>query len=301
MGDARIHKQCLGCKRELPLSQFQKTKKNKSGVMARCAKCYKHQVAAMNSRARNSLRVGGGYADMLAKKSEARKKSKADRRDKVNARLKRGETFCGVMRSCRWSSAYVKSKQNSKMSLGIEDVSLGKITLCQVIGIKKWPDRGSAKWQEIARPSELADFLAEFPWREAGLSSTDRYKIRYNADVAFNAKERLRCRLKKKTNNEVIGKLIRSAASRGGSSPTIQKILGYSVADFVVHFGRCFGSGMTWDHFVRGEIHIDHIRPCSSFDLTDPQQVIDCWALSNLQPLWARDNLRKGASLRVFI
>ncbi|KVU21222.1 hypothetical protein WK62_19750 [Burkholderia ubonensis] len=47
--------------------------------------------------------------------------------------------------------------------------------------------------------------------------------------------------------------------------------------------------------FRRGEIHIDHRRPQSSFDLNDADQVRACWALSNLQPLWARDNLTKGA------
>jgi hypothetical protein len=40
--------------------------------------------------------------------------------------------------------------------------------------------------------------------------------------------------------------------------------------------------------------HIDHIVPCESFDLTDPAQQGQCFHFSNLQPLWARENLRKG-------
>ena len=40
--------------------------------------------------------------------------------------------------------------------------------------------------------------------------------------------------------------------------------------------------------------HIDHIKPCASFDLTDPKQQQQCFHYSNLQPLWWYDNLSKG-------
>lgn len=54
---------------------------------------------------------------------------------------------------------------------------------------------------------------------------------------------------------------------------------------------------MTWDLFHEGAIHIDHVVPLRMFDLTDDEQVASAWALSNLQPLWAKDNLAKAGSL----
>ncbi len=46
--------------------------------------------------------------------------------------------------------------------------------------------------------------------------------------------------------------------------------------------------------FLAGRVHIDHIRPCASFDLRDPDQQRACFHHTNLQPLWAADNLRKS-------
>lgn len=54
-----------------------------------------------------------------------------------------------------------------------------------------------------------------------------------------------------------------------------------------------FTDGMSWDNY--GKWHIDHIKPCASFDLLDPKQQEICFHYTNLQPLWATDNQKKGA------
>jgi hypothetical protein len=41
-------------------------------------------------------------------------------------------------------------------------------------------------------------------------------------------------------------------------------------------------------------LHLDHIRPLKSFDLSDSGQLADACHFSNLQPLCAADNLKKG-------
>lgn len=52
---------------------------------------------------------------------------------------------------------------------------------------------------------------------------------------------------------------------------------------------------MTWEN--KHLWHIDHIRPCASFDLTIPEQQRQCFKYLNCQPLWAKDNLSKGDKL----
>ena len=56
-----------------------------------------------------------------------------------------------------------------------------------------------------------------------------------------------------------------------------------------------FQSGMTWDNWALDGWHIDHIKPLASFDLTDRNQLLEACNYTNLQPLWAKDNLSKGA------
>lgn len=51
---------------------------------------------------------------------------------------------------------------------------------------------------------------------------------------------------------------------------------------------------MSWENYGFYGWHIDHIKPCSKFDLTDPKQQEQCFHYSNLQPLWAIENFKKS-------
>lgn len=73
-------------------------------------------------------------------------------------------------------------------------------------------------------------------------------------------------------------------------------ILGYSARDLMSHLESLFANGMTWANY--GKWEIDHIRPIASFKFTSIRDTDfkECWALKNLQPLWAADNRRKARS-----
>ncbi len=74
------------------------------------------------------------------------------------------------------------------------------------------------------------------------------------------------------------------------------KLLGCSISDFKIYLESRFESGMSWENYGR-DWHIDHIMPCAIFDLTNPEHQKRCFHFSNLQPMWATKNLRKGARL----
>ena len=70
------------------------------------------------------------------------------------------------------------------------------------------------------------------------------------------------------------------------------ELLGCTIDELWTHLESKFTDGMTRDN--HGTWHVDHIKACTKFDLTDPEQQQICFHWSNLQPLWAHDNIRKG-------
>lgn len=80
-------------------------------------------------------------------------------------------------------------------------------------------------------------------------------------------------------------------------SARVTDLLGCSIGDFRIYFESLFEPGMTWQDFMEGRIHIDHIMPCAIFDLTKPEHQKRCNHFSNLQPMWASENIRKSNKL----
>lgn len=84
-----------------------------------------------------------------------------------------------------------------------------------------------------------------------------------------------------------------SKAGVAGRKQTIE-LLGCTREELVFHIESQFANGMSWSNRGRYGWHIDHIIPLSKFDLSDPEQQAIAFHYTNLQPLWAADNLRKS-------
>jgi hypothetical protein len=78
------------------------------------------------------------------------------------------------------------------------------------------------------------------------------------------------------------------------------ELVGWSADELKSHLERQFVKGMTWENM--SEWHIDHIVPLSSFDIDGPESknIKTAWALTNLRPIWARENMKKHAR-RIFL
>lgn len=123
-----------------------------------------------------------------------------------------------------------------------------------------------------------------------------KYKDRYNqvfydrlaSDPAFKMRHSLRTNL---------NKILRRKGLKKRTS--VVKSIGCSEAFLIEYLESKFypnketGEKMTWENHGVNGWHLDHIRPLCSFDLTDPEQVIAANHYTNLQPLWAKENLEK--------
>ena len=75
-------------------------------------------------------------------------------------------------------------------------------------------------------------------------------------------------------------------------SQKMQNLIGCSSKKLFEHLSKLFKPSMKWENY--GKWHVDHIIPCSSFDLTNVKEQKICFNYKNLQPLWAIENLKKS-------
>lgn len=113
---------------------------------------------------------------------------------------------------------------------------------------------------------------------------------RLAADPAFKAQIAIRRRFYMALRNQVYdGWNIRSGEA--------VRLLGCTMQQFVQHVESLWSDGMSWGNWTRDGWHIDHIVPLSAFDLSDPEQAQAACHFTNLRPLWAQENLSKGAKI----
>jgi hypothetical protein len=120
--------------------------------------------------------------------------------------------------------------------------------------------------------------------RKYYIQNRDKILERIKCYEKTNLRKRLKSRLSSR---------IRNAINRNPKSSRTIALLGCSIKDFIIYLESRFDVGMTWSNYGR-EWHIDHIMPCAIFDLSKPDHQRRCFHFSNLQPLWAEDNMKKA-------
>lgn len=114
--------------------------------------------------------------------------------------------------------------------------------------------------------------------------STESKKKKYHSDILFKKKENIRKSIKKHLKTRGFFKIKRT-----------HQILGCSYDNAMKHIESQFKPGMSWENNTIDGWHIDHIIPMASARTVD--DVIRLWHYTNLQPLWAKENIKKGAKI----
>jgi len=117
---------------------------------------------------------------------------------------------------------------------------------------------------------------------EIKVAVRERSKKRRKQDINY----RLTINLRRRLNNALHG---------NNKSKKTLALLGCTIEALKQYLSSKFEQGMTWDNY--GKWHIDHVIPCCKFDLSKAEQQEQCFHYSNLQPLWAKDNLMKSGNI----
>ncbi len=135
------------------------------------------------------------------------------------------------------------------------------------------------KWRETNREKVKASNRKRNQRPEVKKQRNARIRERRKTDPQFRLARNLRRRL-------------HSALKGKNKSASTMALLGCTVSHLKDHLEKQFLPRMTWENY--GTWHADHMMPCASFDLEDPEQQRQCFHYTNLQPMWATENMSKN-------
>ena len=184
---------------------------------------------------------------------------------------------------------------------------------------KHYKEKCKILWKKYEQTPKRKAYLKKYRLKNKEIIKEKRisyYKNNPNKDKEYKLKQNQRQKIYAKQNREkinlymrnkrkitpnwIIRDRVRSRVYRVLIKKNIKKcnstlnLLGIDNINILKnHLEKQFKEGMTWDNY--GLWHIDHIKPCASFDLICPVQQLACFHYKNLQPLWALENLQKSA------
>ena len=258
-------KLCLICDETKLLSDFYKRAENKiDGRRNSCKKC--ENVAKLRYRKNNKKKIRESnkkcHEKNKEKYKESSKKYYSENKDKIK---KKNEEY-------RLKN---KKKRNDRERHNREDNG-EKIR----------------KYHREYRQKNIDKMLQYHKeYRKENLEKMRKYHVEYNRERKEND---INFRL-----THTLGDRLRSAIKSSGVKKNTKTInlIGCDIPFLKKYLEALFKPGMSWENHGRSGWHIDHIYPCASFDLTNPRQQKICFHYSNLQPLWAKENIRKGKKL----
>lgn len=194
-------------------------------------------------------------------------------------------TKCKVEKSLQefYPNKTSKSKYRSKCKFCEKEEKKSYIEQKRKIN-KRWDEANPEYYKNyyLAHKEEKKDYYKEYyenNKKEIVARSVNRRRESINLRLGNLLRTRIRAILKRKRIPKV-------------GSPI--KDLGCSVKELKEHLEKQFQEGMTWNNYGKSGWHVDHIKPLANFDLTNRDQFLKVCHYTNLQPLWAKDNLSKG-------
>ena len=289
-------KKCIDCGETKPRSEFQKRSKSPDGIHCYCRECLSKRQKVYHHK---KMMREPWYAEAFDRKQRGVRQCTTCKEEKpatsefFHARKGSPDGCKEVCRICRAADHAAHSAERMAARKPHYLKNRDRLTAESRAYYRKNQEaqqRAGRERHHRNRSGRLAQMRA---YRAENLDeinarrrpkSKEAFHSRYGVDLKFTLKHR-------------VGALLRVSLRKGRKSRRMSEILGYTTDELRTHLEQQFIDAMSWDNFMRGEIHIDHIRPVSSFNITSDscEDFKTCWALSNLRPMWAKENLSKGA------
>lgn len=170
---------------------------------------------------------------------------------------------------------------------------------------QKYKQRHSEKYKEIVAENnrrQRRQFGEELNARTKKWKESNAHKVDLQQSAWWKAnKQKVLAQKKSKKQQNPAFRLLENMRTRlsilikthkGIKEQKTVEYFGCTLVELLEHLESQFEPGMSWENY--GKWHVDHIIPCSSFNHSVTEEVKKCWHFSNLQPLWAKENLVKS-------
>lgn len=298
MADAIItysFKKCTCCKVDKPATpeHFKRSTPRPDGLWPYCKPCDKVRRKAEYAawRAKNPLPAKDVLPDGMKRCSMCRGvKSKENFTKHTN-------TPDGLNCACK----ECRSERRTALRLQSLDAALERERTARA---RNRESRNEAARRRHASNKAVAN-AASREWYRNNIDRKREAIRQWRADNPGALRAQLRRAYRKNPLRYAISGMVAHHLRRNGGSKSRQKfetLLGYSVADLRRHLERQFVKGMDWSNYGSAW-EVDHITPLSRLPAATPEDpnFRAAWALTNLRPLWARENRSKGGKLLLLL
>ncbi len=277
-------RECICCGDSKPLTEYRSSVKPSGNVSYR-RKC----KACIQSERRERYSNDPAYREY--KKARSRQVYAKRREAAVAQKAKYREQNRKKINESKMKSYYAdveESRKKNRDRYAADPDSAKKRREYRAKNIER--ERLVSKMYREKKGDELREKrrVQNFRWREA---NREKYNEKNREYYRSSIKRKIGMNLRNRINAMVRYK------SGLNKRDSLVLLVGCDVEKLKIRFESQFTEGMNWAKFLDGEIHIDHIKPCASFDLTKEEEQKKCFHYTNLQPLWARDNLIKGSKV----
>ena len=294
-----IEKECSKCKEIKSIDNFAKDINKSDGFYSSCKIC--NQEYVKNYRNNNKAKIAESKIISVSKKIEhysnyknewyIENKEQLNLKSKLNYQenileIKKVNKIYRDKKRVEKITEYNKttSKECKKCKLNLPKTnfkysSKGKFGLANYCISCQEKSKLNLQEQRRLRSSKYYDLNKEKLLK----ISYQKKKEKLKNDSVFKLKHLLSHRIRRAIYDQ-----------RGLKSAKTLVLLGCSILEAREHIENQFKEGMNWENHGNHGWHIDHIKPCSSFDLTKAEEQNECFNYKNLQPLWAYENLKKG-------
>ncbi len=242
---------------------------------------------------RKRYKEGRNDPEFMQKRRDSSKKWRKRNSDKVkalNEKWRKENPEYSAVKSKKWREKNPERRQKYRKERYVIERQNPEYMEKQRINGKIRHERLKNDPEYIKKRKDYYDSKKDTPewkeyrkkYREEHLEERATYmRERYASDIQYKLSRLIRGRLQKVIKRE----------QRSGSAV---HDLGCTLEELKIHIENQFKEGMTWDNWKPDGWHLDHIKPLSKFDLTDPVQFKEAVHYTNLQPLWWNENLEKG-------